>query len=267
MSLYIRELKGNLKSFIIWTACIVSLTALFMAMYPSFAEQGAAVNEMLSGFSPQLMQMFGFDAVDFTQTMDYYGYVFQYVLLAVLIQFMLAGANLVSREEDSGTISFLYAKPVSRTSIAGTKFIAGLTQVAAFFVVYTAAAMAILSAVNRTGVDFGTVLLLDAAMALGQLMVMGVGMLLGVFVTRARTVMSASIGVILVLYMASMFANMQESLEWLKYFTPFQYFDAREILRSGCIEWVYVVLSAGVALAGLAASLVIYNRKDLKSDT
>ena len=216
MLLYRRELKGNLKSFAIWTICIVVLTAMFMAMYPSFSEQGESVNEMLSGFSPQLIEMFGFSSIDFTQTMDYYGYIFQYVLLTVLIQFMLTGANLISREEDSGTINFLYSKPLSRTSITGTKFLAGLTEIAAFFIIYTAAALAILYAVNKTGVDIGAVLLLSAAMALGQLMMMNLGMLLGMLIIKARAVMSASIGVVLLLYVASMFVNMNERLDWLE---------------------------------------------------
>lgn len=263
MPLYTRELKGNLKSFSIWTGCIIALVAVFMAMYPSFAEQGEEVNKMLEGFSPQLMQMFGFDSVDFTQTMNYYGYIFQYVLLAVMIQFMLAGANLISREEDSGTIHFLYAKPVSRRSIVGTKFLAGLAEIAVFFIIFTAAAFAILSAVNQTGVDFKDLLLLNAAMALSQLMAIGIGMLLGMFITKARAVMSVSIGIVLLLYVLSMFVSMQENLDWLKYFTPFQYFDARMILKDG-IEWVYVALPTGAALAGLCASVLIYDRKDLK---
>jgi ABC-2 type transport system permease protein len=264
MLLYKRELKGGLKSFIIWTVSIIVLAVLFMAMYPSFAEQGDAVNEMLKGFSPQLMDMFGFSSVDFTQAMDYYGYVFQYILLAVMIQFMLAGANLLSKEEDSGTINFLYAKPLSRGSITATKFLAGLTQIAAFFVVYTAAVLAILAAVDRTGVDFGMVLLLNAAMALAQLMMMGVGMLLGTFITRARSVMSAAIGVVLVLYVAGMFVNMQPDLSWLKYFTPFQYFDARDIISGGAIETKYVLLPVAVAAVAFGGTMLIYNRKDLK---
>lgn len=263
MTLFLRELKGNLKSFIIWTACIVALTAMFMAMYPSFAEQGSKVTEMLSGFSPELIQMFGFDAIDFTKTMDYYAYIFQYVLLATLIQFMILGANLLSKEEDSGTINFLYSKPLSRASIVGTKFLAGLTQIGAFFIVNTAAVMAILSAVNKTGVDFGGIALLGAATALGQAFVMGLGMLISMFVTKSRAIMSASIGVVLVLYVASMFANMNSGLSWLKYVTPFQYFDARALLRSG-IEWIYIALPLSAALAGFALSLVIYNRRDLK---
>ncbi len=262
--LYTRELKSGLKSFMIWTVCIITLAAMFMAMYPSFAEQGAAVNEMLEGFSPELIEMFGFDAVDFTQAMGYYGYIFQYILLAVLIQFMLVGANLLSREEDSGTINFLYAKPLSRGTITLTKFLAGLTEIAASFIVYTAAVLAILYAVSPSGVDFKAVLLLNAAMALGQLMMMGVGMLLGTFIIRARAVMSAAIGVVLLLYAASMFANMQPDLSWLKYATPFQYFDARAILSVGAIETKYVLLPVGAAAAALGGALLVYNGKDMK---
>ena len=65
-------------------------------------------------------------------------------------------------------------------------------------------------------------------MALGQLMMMNLGMLLGMLIIKARAVMSASIGVVLLLYVASMFVNMNERLDWLKYFTPFQYFDTRD---------------------------------------
>ena len=114
----------------------------------------------------------------------------------------------------------LYIHRYWEESDKATKFLAGLTEIAAFFVVYIAAVLAILSAVNKTGVDFGTVLLLSAAMALGQLMMMGVGMLLGTFIIRARSVMSAAMGVVLLLYVLSMFVNMQPDLSWLKYFTP-----------------------------------------------
>lgn len=264
MTLFARELKGNLKSFIIWTVCIVAMLAVFMAIYPSFAAHGDSLNQMLSGFSPELLKMFSFDNLEFSRGLDYYAYMFQYILLAVMIQFMILGASLVSREEDSGTINFLYAKPLSRMSIVATKFLAGLTYAAAFFVLYTAAACATLAAVDTAALDFGKVLLFSAALLLGQLMMMGIGMLLSMFLTKTRTLMSVSIGAVLTLYLLSMLVNLKEELSGLKYLTPFQYFEPRAILHSGGIEWSYIVISAGVALAGLAVSLVIYNRRDLK---
>lgn len=264
MTLFFRELKGNLKSFTIWTVCIIGIMAMFMAVYPSFAAQGNMLDQMLKGFSPDLLKMFSFDALDFTKAMDYYAYVFQYILLAVMIQFMMMGAGLISREEDAGTINFLYAKPISRRGIVGTKFLAGLTYIVIFFALYTVCTGITLSAVSTVAVDWGMITLLSAAMMLGQLMMLGIGMLISMFVTKTRSVMSVSIGVVLGLYVLSMFVNMKEELKSLKFLTPFQYFDSRAIMHSGGIEWLYIVLPLGVALAGLALSLVIYNRRDLK---
>jgi ABC-2 type transport system permease protein len=181
-----------------------------------------------------------------------------------MIQFMLMGAGLISREVDSGTINFLYAKPLSRRSIVGTKFLAGLMYIVIFFILYTVCAGATLAAVSAAAVDWGMVILLSAALVLGQLMMLGIGMFVSMFVTKTRTVMSISIGVVLGLYILNMFVNMRAELSGLKYITPFQYFESRAILHSGGIEWIYIVLSLGVALAGLALSLVIYNRRDLK---
>lgn len=264
MTLFFREIRGNLKSFTIWTLCIIIMMVIFMAVYPSFASQGNSIDAILKGFSPDLLKMLSFDALDFTKAMDYYAYVFQYILLAVMIQFMLMGAGLISREEDSGTINFLYAKPLSRRSIVGAKFLAGLAYIAVFFIIYTACAGATLAAVSTAAVDWGMVTLFSAALALGQLIMLGIGMLLSMFVTKTRTVMSISIGTVLGLYILSMFVNIKEELSGLKYLTPFQYFEPRAILHSGNIEWIYIALSLGLALAGLALSLVIYNRRDLK---
>ena len=264
MTLFAREIKGNLKSFVIWTVCIITMLGVFMAIYPSFAAQGDSLDQMLSGFSPELLKMFSFDNLEFSRGIDYYAYIFQYILLAVMIQFMVLGSSLVSREEDSGTINFLYAKPLSRRSIVTTKFAAGLTYAAIFFILYTLAAWATLTAVDTAAIDFGLVLLFSCALLLGQLMMMGIGMLLSMYVTKTRTLMSVSIGVVLGLYLLGMLVNLKDNLNGLKYLTPFQYFDSRTILHSGSIEWIYIVISVGVALAGLAVSLVIYNRRDLK---
>jgi ABC-2 type transport system permease protein len=263
MTLFLREIKGNLKSFTIWTACIAGMMAIFMAVYPSFAAQGSMIDEMLKGFSPDLLKMLSFDALDFTKAPDYYAYVFQYILLATMIQFMMMGAGLISREEDSGTINFLYAKPLSRTSIVGEKLFAGITYIAAFFVIYTACTWATLAAVSASAVDLGQVAVFSAALVLGQLMMLGLGLLFSMFVTKTRAIMSTSIGVVLGLYVLSMFVNMKDELKGLKYITPFQYFDSRAILRGG-IDWLYIVLAIAVAAVCVAASLSIYNRRDLK---
>ena len=75
--------------------------------------------------------------------------------------------------------------------------------------------------------------------------------------------MSASIGVVLALYVIKLFVNINEELGVLAYITPFEYFDARALLGGG-IEWIYILLSAGVSAIALAATVTIYQRKDLR---
>ena len=264
MALYKHELRSGLKSFLVWTVCILASVWVFMAVYPSFAAQGDNLNTLLENFSPDMIRMFGLDNLNFSLGVDYYAYIFQYMLLVTLIQFLLVGSGLIAREEDSGTIHFLYAKPLSRTSIVLTKFLAGLTYIAAFFLIYTALAYSAVAAFDTAPVDFKPMLLFSCAMLLGQLMMLGLGMLLSMFVTRTRTLMSACIGIVLALYVLSMLINTQPDWDALKYFTPFQYFNAQAMLHDGRIEWIYAVLAAGVGAVGLAASLAVYNRRDLK---
>jgi ABC-2 type transport system permease protein len=56
---------------------------------------------------------------------------------------------------------------------------------------------------------------------------------------------------------------MQEKLDFLKYFTPFKYFDAGELFRTGKMDGTYLLLSAAIIVVCVAAAYWIYNRRDL----
>ena len=112
MTVFRRELILNLKSFIIWSICVLLFLSMYMLLYPTFANQMETVEEMVANLPQEITDMLGINNINFSNIMDYFAYVHQYILLAVSIQFMLMGANLLSREEDLGTINFLYAKPI-----------------------------------------------------------------------------------------------------------------------------------------------------------
>ena len=56
---------------------------------------------------------------------------------------------------------------------------------------------------------------------------------------------------------------MQEKLNFLKYFTPFKYFDAGELFRSGKIDGAYLRLSTAIIIVSMVAAYWIYNKRDL----
>jgi len=263
MNMYIREMKGNLKSFGIWMLCILGVLVLFLSMYPSFSAQGAEVNKLLEQFPPEMMQIFSLENIDFSKIIDYYAYTFQYLLLAALLQFILLGANLLSREEDSGTINFLYAKPVSRSDILRAKFLAGLSYIGIFFVLYSLVSLGLLAFLGKSGFDLAAALLLSLAIALGQFLMLCLGLLLGQYLRKARTVLSASLGLVMALYFLSMVINLQKDLEVLKFLSPFQYFDARLITESHALDPLYVGILLGFSLISLVSSFIIYQKRDI----
>jgi ABC-2 type transport system permease protein len=58
-------------------------------------------------------------------------------------------------------------------------------------------------------------------------------------------------------------SGLQKNLDFLKYFTPFKYFDAGEMLRSGALGGGYLLLSAAIVVVCVAAAYWTYNRRDL----
>ncbi len=74
---------------------------------------------------------------------------------------------------------------------------------------------------------------------------------------------SAAVGIILVTYILSIMSGLQKNLDWMKYFTPFKYFDAGEMLRTNALSGGYLLLSAAIVAVCMAAAYVLYNRRDL----
>jgi ABC-2 type transport system permease protein len=52
-------------------------------------------------------------------------------------------------------------------------------------------------------------------------------------------------------------------MDFLKYFTPFRYFDAGELFRSGAMDTTYLLISAAIIFGSIVAAYWTYNRRDL----
>ena len=66
-----------------------------------------------------------------------------------------------------------------------------------------------------------------------ELIFLAIGLLLGCAMKQYKRSGSTAIAIILVTYFLSIISGMQENLDFLKYFTPFKYFDAGELFRNG----------------------------------
>jgi ABC-2 type transport system permease protein len=101
------------------------------------------------------------------------------------------------------------------------------------------------------------------AMLMIELIFLAVGLLLGCAMKRYKLSSSTAVAIILITYFMSVISTMQEKLGFLRYFTPFKYFDAVELFRNGAFEAKFLLLAAGIIILSIAAAYWTYNKRDL----
>jgi ABC-2 type transport system permease protein len=101
------------------------------------------------------------------------------------------------------------------------------------------------------------------AMFMIELIFLAIGLLLGCAMKQYKRSGSTAVAIILVTYFLSVMAGMEPKLDFLKYFTPFKYFDAGALFRSSRLDGTYLLISAAIIVVCVAAAYWIYNKRDL----
>jgi ABC-2 type transport system permease protein len=96
-----------------------------------------------------------------------------------------------------------------------------------------------------------------------ELIFLSLGLLLGCVMKQYKRSASIAVAIILATYFMSIVSGMQEKLDFLKWFTPFKYFDAAELFRSGQLSGTYLLISAGIIVVCVVVAYLTYNRRDL----
>ena len=71
------------------------------------------------------------------------------------------------------------------------------------------------------------------------------------------------IGLAALLYFISLFVNISEKAEKLKYITPFQYADASRIFPSGRLDGLLIGIGCAIAAGCILTAFVKYCKKDI----
>lgn len=262
MNIFLRELKANLKSLLIWSAIVALLLVIGASKFTAFADNPETA-ALMDAMPPALLDALSMRSFNLTTLSGFFGVMFIYLGLMGAMAAALWGSDIISKEERDRTVEFSLVLPVSRNRVITAKALAALANCVAFVAITWA--MSLISAQQFAPEPgfFDFLALEMQAMFLIELIFLAIGLLLGCVMQQYKRSGSLAISIILVTYFISIISGLQENLENLKYLTPFKYFDAGELYRSGQFEGIYLVLTAAIILASLAAAYWAYNRRDL----
>ncbi len=263
MNVYQREMKKGLRSLLLWSLGVCLFMAASASKFAVMAEDPSAMTLMLAQLPLGLRSMFGVGKLDFTTAIGFYGMMYPYLMLLAAIHASMLGAVIVSKEERDKTSEFLYVKPARRTQILTAKGLAALTLAASFTLVNWAAAAATMRFFGESA--GGTVATLMAGMLLVQLLFLALGIAAAAALNRPKAATGVATGVMLAAYLLSAAVDINGKIGWLKAFTPFSYFDAKNIVGDAAgLSVPYVLLCAGLTAGLVALAYYRFARRDLK---
>jgi len=262
MNIFLRELKANLKSLVIWSVIMIVLIIMAVSKFTAFAGDPATV-KMLDSMPPTLLDAFSMRSFNLTTLSGFYGIMFIYFGLMGAISAAMWGSDIISKEERDKTVEFSLVLPVSRSRVVTAKALAALINCIAFVLITWAVSRVAVQSFNPDQAFYDYLSLQMRALFVIELIFLAIGLMLGCVLKRYRLAGSIAVGIILATYFMSIVSGMEEKLDFLKWFTPFKYFDASELFRNGRMDSTYLLISAAIILVCVTAAYLVYNRRDL----
>lgn len=262
MNIFLRELRANLKSLIIWSVIIGLLVLIGAAKFAAFYNN-PEMTQMLDAMPPAMLDALSMRGFNLTTLIGFFGIMFIYFGLMGAIAAAMWGSGIISKEERDKTVEFSLVLPVSRNRVITAKALAALVLCIAFVLITWGVSIAGAQSYKPDQAFYDFLALEMKAMFAIELIFLAIGLLLGCGMKQYKRSGSTAVAIILVTYFISVMSAMQENLDFLKYFTPFKYFDAGELFRTGQLNGTYLAISAAIILVCVAAGYWSYNRRDL----
>ena len=244
---------------------IFALGLLIMGLWPLFAENWNDLTQAMGG-----SEVFGGTQVAgaTVQQNTFYSYFssqYTSTLMLVLAYFgVWFGAGLITRDFGSGTLDVLLAAPISRTRFLLSR-IAALLILTTMVIAASYVSILIGAAIWAAEVELGALelLLVHLQMLVFTLAIAGGGLLLATLILQPGRTYGVAAGIIVVMFVVLIVADIASNLEWLEKISIFGYWNPVDQLGPGDFIWRDTLVLGVTALVTSVLALAIFRRRDI----
>lgn len=259
-----RELKINLKNFLIWTGILIILFLAIFLVYPSIIESDniQMMDEMMKMFPEEMLKAFNMDISSMDTAFGWLkteGFIF--VLLLTGVYASILGSNILLKEESDKTIEYLNSLPIKRSAI--------LFQKVTCAIIYIVLMVVIIGIFNYIGLslsgdfDKKQYILLSITPLLSALPLFAITLFISTFFHKTKKTFGIGLGIALASYFLQILSEMNEVTEFFKYFTVYTLADIRNVIIDITINPIMIVISIFITLLFILFSYIRYNKKEL----
>lgn len=258
-----KEFKCNFKNLTIWGLITIVFLVIIYLVYPNIIKENENMSQMMNQmFSKEILEAFNMDIVSFDSVLGWIvseGYVMITLLLASY--FAIMGGSIVLKEHHEKTIYFLYSKPVSKNKILTSKIIAGLIYILIFNILIAITNLIGLALSND--LDFNKWLWISVLPIILSIFFFFICLFISMYLKKTSSSIGVNLGVVFGFYMINILSLMTDKLEFLKFFSPFYYIDARDVLVNGSPDLINIIMLGGISIIFALLSYYEYDKKEL----
>jgi len=264
MPVFWREIARTRISLLAWTISMIALSVALMAFFPTIQTQAEELDAMFARYPPEFKELFQLDRLSMADPLGYYA-TENHLFLTLFggIYAMMLAVGALAREESERTSEFLLTRPYGRARVVTAKTLASFACLVVFDLLIGLATYVLFEVVAGGEYDRSILMLLILGAFLLHLFLWGIGLLVSVFVVKARSFYPLSIGVVLTLYFLGIWSLLDDKAEPVRYLTPFRYIDPAEIIEEGRIAPLSFLLIGSVVVVCIALTHFFYRRKDI----
>ncbi len=263
MNIVFHEFRANLRSLVIWMGCMVVLVFMMLTEFSAYynnPEMTAILDSIPSAF----LDAFGMQGANLTTVSGFVSVMALYFQIMLGIFAVLLGHNMIAKEEGQRTGEFLMTMPITRIKAVISKLMVAVVN-CVLLVIATSISVVIGTWSYSPDAHFYRFLtLVFVTIFLLQLVFLSMGFLFAAVIKQPKLSGGLAVGSVIVTYLLSVLVALSDSLDFLKYVTPFKYFEANQLLRDMSISSIYLLLTVSIIVLAIAISFFVYTKRDLK---
>lgn len=257
------ELRRS-RMILVWLAAIVlAYGGIIAAMFPILEENAQLLEDYLNILPEGMLAAFGMSGKLTDPGVFFSTYIgsFLWPVIAAMGAIILA-TRPVAADVERGWTEVVLGTPLTRTR----SLVAAMgAQSLVLGVLALTAPVGVLVAGAIVGAGFDTVSFLAASVVfwLFACAIAGVASIVAALTLSRGTAAGVAAGLLLVMYLMNIVAELQPDLAWLASFGWFKYLTVTELIDAGTVPWSSIVVFGVVAGAGWLGALLVFRRRDL----
>lgn len=259
-TIYKHEMKEYAKSLLIWAVCVGGMGAMCILLFSGMQE---SMENMAENFASMgaFSDAFGMSRLSIATLKGFYATEIGTIhALGGAMFAAVISANMLSKEEEGHTGEFLFSLPIAREKVVTAKWGAVMSHILLFnlFCVFLYFLGILVLGEEMPVKEF---VLYHMMQLLMQFEIAGICFAMSAF--QRKNKLGLALGVVLLLYAYDLMARIIPDLSDYKFFSPFSYANAADLLGTGEINVSAVVLGITVLAGCFGAAYMVYVKKDL----